>query len=62
MKKKKPVQVNVDENFYRMMERARIEFKRKYGIKIKSQQAMTNLWSKNPSIFTNKTWIKYLKD
>ena len=60
--KRRSVSIKVDEDFYRMMEKVRLQFKIKYGIKINSQQKLTRVWSKNPSIFSDKKWIKELKD
>jgi len=61
MSKNRGVNTNVDENFYRMMERARLMFKNKYGIKISSHVKLTGLMAKNPKLFSDKKWIKQVR-
>lgn len=59
--KDRGVSVKVSRDFYKMMERVRLNLNNKYKIKVSSHVKLTNIISKNPSLFQNKQWIKQVK-
>lgn len=59
--KDKGVSIKVSENFYRMMERTRLNLKNKYGLKVGSHVKLTEMFSKNPKLFSNRKWIKQIQ-
>jgi len=61
MKKEKGVSMKVSEDFYRMVERTRLQLKNKYKIKISSHIKLTKMMAKNKGLFKNKNWIKEVK-
>lgn len=54
----KGVSVIVSQNFYRYMERLRIEHKLKTKKSIRSHRELTEMMVKNPRKFVNKNWVK----
>jgi len=61
MKKERGVSVKVSEDFYRMMERIRLNLKLQHNIKINSHTKLTQLLAKNKNLL-NKQWINQIKN
>lgn len=61
MKSEKGVSVKVADDFYRMMERIRIQLRNKHNIRVKSHVKLTKLMAKNYKVFQNKKWIDQIK-
>lgn len=60
-KKKNGVTMKVADDFYKLVQRSRLQLKLKHGIKIKSDVEFTNYLSKKPAMFSNKSFIKSVK-
>jgi len=59
--KNKGVSMKVDESFYKAIQKARLNYKLKYGIRIKSDKQLTKCLSDNPKFFYNKSLIKRMR-
>jgi hypothetical protein len=61
VRKDKGVSAKVGSDFYRMMERVRLNLRNQHGIKISSDIKLTNMWARNPQMFINKKLIGQIK-
>lgn len=53
--------MQVDNSFYRMIQKMRLEYKLKHGIKIKSDKQITGYLALKPKMFSNKSLIKQIR-
>lgn len=58
--KERGISAKVAPDFYRMMERMRIQLKNHHGIKVRSHTQLTKLISKNNNLM-NQKWINQIK-
>lgn len=62
MIKDRGVSIKVSEDFYRMMEKTRLNLINRYQIKISSHIKLTKLMAQNINLFKNKQWINQIKN
>jgi hypothetical protein len=58
--KDRGVSVKVSSDFYRMMERTRMNLKSK-GINVKSHVKLTQAWSKTPKVWDTRSLVRGFK-